>query len=187
MTYETKVRTWLWVVLATVVVLGGGFTYWYTQGNKNIVSSTISPTPTLSTAKKSPTTSPTSSSTTDWQTYKNDTYGFSLTFPDSWKGYTTKTTKNYDSSTASIEFYLKTTDPIWIKQLNTDEVSVFVITVATPDQWTKLQQEEGPKPQYINKNDNYYFSYSFWQDAPTDLRASNIDPNTVISTFKLSN
>ncbi|MCL5406903.1 MAG: hypothetical protein M1429_00160 [Patescibacteria group bacterium] len=56
MTTEIKVRTWLWVVLATVLVLGGGFTYWYNKGNKSIVSPTTSPTPTKS-ATVSPSTS----------------------------------------------------------------------------------------------------------------------------------
>ena len=47
MTTEIKVRTWIWVTFATVVVLGGGFTYWNMKGNKSTVSPTISPTPTI--------------------------------------------------------------------------------------------------------------------------------------------
>lgn len=41
MSMEFKVRKWLWIVLIVVVVLGGGFTFWYIYGNK----STIIPTP----------------------------------------------------------------------------------------------------------------------------------------------
>ncbi|KKQ18708.1 MAG: Ocelliless [Berkelbacteria bacterium GW2011_GWA1_36_9] len=47
MTTEIKVRTWIWVTFATVVILGGGFTYWNVKGNKSTVSPTVSPTPTI--------------------------------------------------------------------------------------------------------------------------------------------
>lgn len=58
MSMEFKVRKWLWIVLATVVVLGGGFTYWYVYGNKSITTTTTIPTPAkTAVASSSPTIS----------------------------------------------------------------------------------------------------------------------------------
>ncbi|MFA6492534.1 MAG: hypothetical protein WCV58_00055 [Patescibacteria group bacterium] len=66
MTKEFKVRTWLWVVLATVVILGGGFTYWNAKGSKE-VAKTI--------------TSPTASQSSEWKTYKNARVNYGFEYP----------------------------------------------------------------------------------------------------------
>lgn len=50
MTYEIKVRKWLWIALVIVVILGGGFTYWNVKGSKKTASVKTSPTPTKSSA-----------------------------------------------------------------------------------------------------------------------------------------
>lgn len=50
MTYDIKIRTWLLIILAVVVVLGGGYTYWNLKGNKQTSTAITSPTPTISSA-----------------------------------------------------------------------------------------------------------------------------------------
>lgn len=56
MTYEAKVRPWLLIVLAVVVVAGGIFTWWNVYRNKGATTTKTSPTPTTS-AVSSPTAS----------------------------------------------------------------------------------------------------------------------------------
>lgn len=85
MSMEFKVRSWLWVVLVAVVLIGGGFTYWYVSKNKTGTVAT-SPTATLSTAKKSPATD----ETADWETYNDDTYGYLIKYPQNYKATTVK-------------------------------------------------------------------------------------------------
>ena len=63
MTMEAKIRPWLLWTLIGVVLIGGGFTYWYISGGKSGATTTTSPTPTKS-AVVSPGTSPTATSGT---------------------------------------------------------------------------------------------------------------------------
>lgn len=86
MTYEAKVRPWILIVLGVVVIAGGFFTYWNVYRNRGAVTLNVSPTPTVSTAKKSPSASPTTSPSipADWQTYTNSEYGFSFKYPKDW-------------------------------------------------------------------------------------------------------
>ena len=48
MTMEAKIRPWLLWTLIGVVLIGGGFTYWYISGGKSGATTTTSPTPTKS-------------------------------------------------------------------------------------------------------------------------------------------
>jgi len=87
MSMEPKVRTWLWVVLATVIVLGGGITYWYVYGSKGTFSPTISPTTGRSAVTSaSPGATATSSKTsTPGQTATPTATPTSTTPPTGWK------------------------------------------------------------------------------------------------------
>lgn len=76
MTMEAKIRPWLLWVLLAVVLIGGGFTYWYL--NSDETNTSISPSPTLT---KTATTTPSANTTTDWKTYTNDAYGYSIKYP----------------------------------------------------------------------------------------------------------
>lgn len=66
MSMEAKVRPWLLIVLLAVIIIGGGFTYWYVYADKGTTATKTSPTPTKS-AALSPTagmtTTPTSGKT----------------------------------------------------------------------------------------------------------------------------
>lgn len=98
--------------------------------------------------------------------YNNSKYGFSLTFPQTWDGYTTKSRKlNWgDSGTSdSIDFGYST------------QTSLFNISVLTKNQWKQIKSQAGPKPTYLGENDLYVFGYSTAQDAVN---------NTIISRMK---
>jgi len=75
--------------------------------------------------------------TADWHTYRNTEYGFEITFPDSWKGYTVEV-KNWEGHV--IDNYQQTyTGPeIIIKNPQTTQTQQWQdipIMVFTPDVW----------------------------------------------------
>ena len=90
--------------------------------------------------------------TTNWQIYRNEEYGFELTFPERWQGY--KVVEE-DSvwGIKTISFQLEREESL----VSDNEYygSIFKITILSKDQWKALQQEEGPTPAYITENDKY--------------------------------
>lgn len=107
---ELKVRTWIWVALVVIVILGGSFTYWYTSGYKGtspIKLATISPSMSASSSvgvKVDPKVSANSTATpiqtstpsmlTGWKNENNTIYSagssnvaFSVNVKNDWKIY----------------------------------------------------------------------------------------------------
>lgn len=131
-------------------------------------------------------TQPTAPSTTDTNddlpvepspdiVYYNGTYGFTLKFPKTWEGHTTKNRSlNWDmiGVTNSVDIGFP------------DQDSLFNIGIFTKDQWQKLQSEEGPKPTKIGENSQYVFTYERAQFSANDLMTERMKeiPN-IISTF----
>ncbi len=113
--------------------------------------------------------------------YTNSIY--KLTFPQTWKGYTTQNeTINYatnnngtieDINVEFIDFGIPAQD------------SMFKIGMFTKNHWQQIQSEEGPKPIYIAENNNYVFGYGSAQDAVNDTVAYLIENiKDVIDTFE---
>jgi len=72
------IEPWLLVVLIIVLLGGLGFFAWYyLMGSGKVADSTPSSTPTVTTTPLAMD----SSSTTDWKTYTNSAYGFSIKYP----------------------------------------------------------------------------------------------------------
>jgi len=93
----------------------------------------------------------------DWRIYKNEKYGFSLTFPERWEGYQVDERNDVVyPSVKYIDFKLKSKDGRY--------KSVFIIGIYPKDTWKLIQSEEGPKPAYFKENNNYIFSFSTAQD-----------------------
>ena len=63
---KPAVRPWLWIVLIIVILAGGGV-FWYYYYGPGKTTTTTTPTTTDETAS--------------WQSYKNETYGFSIKYP----------------------------------------------------------------------------------------------------------
>lgn len=188
MTTEAKVRPWLLIVLAVVVILGGGFTYWNLKGNKSIVSPTTSPTPTLSTAKKTPTASP-SSSTADWQTYKNDTYGFSFKYPKDWTlgndERNTPTFKSNADGTAQllINFEGGFEDASFYRK---GEVKNNLLNITTKEDWTKNGNSNQIVLYAVNitRNNDFLFLVYNYKDNKNNSAVNLFD--TILSTFQFT-
>lgn len=109
--------------------------------------------------------------------YKNSKYGFSLTFPQTWKGYATKSrTLNWGlfGTSDSVDFGFSVQD------------SLFNISVHSKKQWQQINSEEGPKPAYLGENSQYVFGYATAQYAANDtINARMAEIPDIVKTFKL--
>jgi uncharacterized protein YgiM (DUF1202 family) len=113
--------------------------------------------------------------------YKNTTYGFGLTFPNTWGSYTV--VKRDDSGvgvTAYYDVFLNTADTAVYSD---GKSSMFVIGVYTPTQWATINAEEGPKPTVLKETAKYVYTYSMSQATPEDLMARRADVTSIVKTL----
>ena len=96
-------------------------------------------------------------------------YGFSLEFPQAWNEYNVKINDNH------IYFGIPVQD------------SLFVISVFFKDDWQQIQSEEGPKPTYLNEDNQYVFGYSRAQDYVDTAIPRSKEVPVILSTFKFTN
>lgn len=182
------VSKWLWITLGTVLVIAAGFfTWWFLMGPGKSEPATVStPTPVTTPTTTKPTS--TTQDSTDL-TYTNSTYGFTLTFPASWKGYKFKEA-SYEGSTITYYAQIPSSDTMVNSAGMTNDsgyYSPFAITVYTLAQWDNMQNSEGPNETLITKNDKYAF---VWSQAngmpPSDIGTKLDDIKAIIASFKLS-
>lgn len=132
------------IVIFSIIVIGGGIFAWqYFATTKEEIKT---PEETIK------------DETANGQIYRNEEYGFEITFPERWQGY--KVVEG-DSvwGIRDIDFQLESN--------NGDKEyygSIFTISILSKEQWEALQQEEGPTPAYITENDKYIFAISMCQD-----------------------
>lgn len=120
--------------------------------------------------------------------YKNEEYGFQLTFPSNWSNYKVvkKDIDNGDGTT-SPTFYVG----IKVSDANSDAVvgkgyaDMFAISALTNDQWASMETGEGPKPAYITKSSKYVFTWSPSQAGPDEVLDEREEVQDIINTFKL--
>jgi hypothetical protein len=99
--------------------------------------------------------------------YVNDQYGFSITLPSSWKGYTTVSeswTGNLIDSPNSSSINgpkLLIRSPLWTKEIPRQDIPIMIFT---PDQWNLIGQEKlsvgaAPiGPSELGRNTKYIFA-----------------------------
>lgn len=182
-------------VLTTIIVMGGAFLL-YLKYSKP-AATTTTPTP-ATTPKSTPTTdktttpaatsTPSTTPSTDL-TYSNPTYGFTMTFPATWKGYKFKEA-NFEGSTITYYVEVPSTDSNSKTAGTTNDAgyySSFAITVYTLAQWQDLQNSEGAiMATKITQNDKYVFTWSQANGVPaTDFGSKSDDIKTIIVSFKL--
>jgi len=184
--------TGLLIVLAAAVIIGGGAiayfyamspTSWDYMGNKTTVHKSSNANININTNANTNT-----AAVEAWKNYTNSKYGFTMTFPDAWKGYKVFETTLSDGSIA-LYVAVSTTDASWKEEkIDAGYASLFAISVLTPAQWAEVQAAGGPMDTYLTKNSNYVFTWSPTQAVPTDLISAynkTLKPGDVIDTFKL--
>lgn len=110
--------------------------------------------------------------------YTNTPYGFSLMFPESWKGFVA-TNRSLEWNTIGISDSIDFGFPV--------QDSLFNISIFTKDQWQMLQAEEGPKPTFISENTTHVFAYERAQYAENDAMIERMkEVPAIIATFKIT-
>lgn len=114
--------------------------------------------------------------------YTNTQYGFSLTFPETWRGYFAKNNTSmyaYTGAISSIAFGL----PL------TQQDDVFSVEIFTKNAWEN--KEDGPANTqiYLGESDQYVFAYTAgMRDVPSEFntirRALEKEVKNIILTFK---
>ncbi|MFA6097699.1 MAG: hypothetical protein WC788_08830 [Candidatus Paceibacterota bacterium] len=160
----------------------------------------------LSTEEPSVVPSP-SNEISDWKTYKNEKYGFQLTFPDNWGGY------KVNDKGDLIEFSLKRKNSEVINDTKAEDYgAIFAIKAYSKDEWkgifeslTNVSSQEDtektrkesekikqPQPVYAGENENYIFGYVKYLKKAEDEELFEVynptyDVNTkIIPTFKFT-
>lgn len=122
----------------------------------------------------------------DWKTYRNDEYGFSLNFPESWSGY--KITTHKPEHQTDICFFIKEKGEL--------SFCLFQIIVYTKEQWD-LFKEKSPQIIQDNENSKYFFRYSYMKDVSKTKNCENQElsqfqcdrsreAHQILSTFKFT-
>ncbi len=115
------------------------------------------------------------------EVYTNQEYGFTLTFPDSWQGFTVeKRTLNWG------EFGFGDSFDFGFGS-NLSEKGLFNISIHTKEQWKQIQNEEGPKPTYVGESDKRIFASSNAQDVSSDFHHERfLEVSKILKTFQLT-
>ncbi|HBU28073.1 TPA: hypothetical protein DEB00_03090 [Candidatus Uhrbacteria bacterium] len=109
--------------------------------------------------------------------YTNDVYGFTLMFPQTWEGYTTKSrTIRWGAvgNNDSVDFGFAAQDDL------------FNVSFHPKSQWAALQSEEGPIPTYLGESNTYVFTYATGQYAANDVMIARMgEVKDIMKTFTL--
>ncbi len=195
-----KSKPIVWIIITVILVLiVGTLSYWFSnrQAKKELdelISQKNTLQEELDKLKASPSSSPSispsisPSATVSPTIYKNSKYGFELTLPSSWKNYAVGE-KNQSTYGYIYYFGLPFTDSNWQQEedMPAGSASLFALSVFTLEQWDKVQAEGGPFPTVIKTTDKYVYTWSVGQAYPLELGKYRDDPETIISSFKLSN
>jgi len=174
-------KTIITILVVVVVVLLGTTVYFATINSQPIVSTQKAvqqQTSTTQSVINQPVKTDTKA-TSDWKIYKNDKYGFELTFPDTWRGYTTANrTLDWGNlgTSDSIDFGLPT-----------QKDGLFNISIHSKQQWKDIQNEDGPKPEFLGENGNYVFAWARAQYATdNNIEKRMEEVKSIIKTFNLT-
>ena len=130
-------------------------------------------------------TTPTAAATATDLTYDNATYGFTMTFPATWKGYKMKESDFEGVMTYYIN--MPTTEASAAGDTTADAgyFSPFAVSVYTLADWNTIESGDGPKATLITKNDQYAFAWSPANGVPPSDWKLGDDIKTIIASFKL--
>lgn len=108
-------------------------------------------------------------STSDWQTYQNEKYGFTIVLPASWKDY--RVTEDVNGVTLGVK----------------DQDKVFSITAMTKAEYADCLKGELCPIVKIAQNSDYVFVLGHAQDyTDSVVGIANQAENSVVSTFKFT-
>ena len=120
--------------------------------------------------------------TSDWQTYRNEEYGFELKIPSDWPKFNVKVAYPEKIASASIKLGFLTTEPAWHSK--DGYAYIYGIILFTKDQYENYYTSDGGKPNILAENEKYIFTKSYGQDISEDLIGPWKGAEMVFSTFR---
>ena len=187
---EIDISKHILIVLLILTLSGAGYLYYLRTQDQNKIEDLESQYSQLKTKYNTflskQTASPTPIATSDWKTYTNGKYGFTLTFDNAWQGYKyEQDTTTYDDNGIHYRFYLPTKDSDYETE-KTGYASPFVISVYKLSDWEEMDNQDDFTK--IDENSKYVFVYGTWKKAPTDLEntITSDEIKKVIGTFEFT-
>lgn len=105
--------------------------------------------------------------------YENETYGFTLKFPQIWTGYAAKEVEGDATKTGEISFNFAADDPL------------FTVSVFTKAQWNKAKDKDTNLETVIKEGAKYVFTYSSIETPATADKAKFDAIKDIIASFEL--
>jgi len=122
--------------------------------------------------------------------YSNSQYGFSLTFPQTWKGYITKTeTSNWTKGVSSAGELMGDTMITTIYFGFPAQSDIFGISVFTKEQWNKIQAFGLPNvPKKSLEESGQYVFAEVWSQATVnnEMSARRQEITSITKTFEVT-
>jgi hypothetical protein len=166
--FNRKIASEVAIGIIAVIAIILGYYFWKSN---NIVVAPIM-------VKNSGTT--TTTTLPEKQVYRNEKYGFELTFPETWKGYSaTSRTLNWgsDGTSDSIDFALPD-----------QKDGLFNISFHTKKQYDSIENSGVPFGMFLNKNNDYVFVWNQAQYAANPQMEERMkEVQSIIKTFKFIN
>ncbi len=139
-----------------------------------------------------PLSNPYFNSSSNWKTFKEDIYGFQVSFPDDWKDYDIGVDGS-GGGAVYFGFYLPTTNTTFGDK--SGWVNLFDLDIFTLAEWkdrSAMVKSTGeanfldPHPTVITQNNKYVYTYQPAHTAPADLQRALSEVSDIIKTFKLT-
>lgn len=184
------------LIALLIVILTGGITAADLYIGKKFNQPQEEPLVALSAEPKQTTreitpTEPSEIDISKWKTYRNEEYGFELTFPNRWEGY--KVSESISETRPPIKAICFN-----LKHTSGEYRPVFCISIySDKNEWEWIQSQEGPKPTYLSESKIYIFAYSMGHDDEGFAGFPKVTPgfryqgpfydveNKIIPTFEL--
>jgi len=117
-----------------------------------------------------------------WKTYKNDEFGFELSFNDAWKGYSVniETLSQAFGSPTLIKFGFAEGADLLPADI---PLTIYVYPISN---WNSLTQQAKEQVNYITKTKDHAYAYKQWSKAPADLADKNLEIRKVAESLKLT-
>ncbi len=126
------------------------------------------------------------SQTSTGYAYKNNEFGFSLSFPGVWEGLTTRKSVNSATKGAWVYFQVPLNTCKLTPNASTGAcyASPLAIDVYPLALWNQIKNQPNPET-YLGQNSQYAFTYTTWQEPDAGMENFNFEFSKVIASFKL--
>ena len=159
------------VLVVLVLIIAGGI--WYYESETQSMTSSTTP----------PATQPSAPAASSSVSYTNNEYGFTVTLPADWQGYTIVTSTWTGNATTTVQGpIISIRNPLWTSSTPTQDIPIMVFTLS---EWSAVASGTMPvsaapiPPSELGRNAQYVFAlparynYAYpqgWQEVQTIIQ-----------------